>query len=90
MEQQVGTKRDLYNGFGDAMARAVEFAAAPVIFGVLGHWLDGRFGTSPIFLIALVLFAAAGVGVRTYYEYAARMDDIAARSPWRATDRTEP
>lgn len=78
----VSHKRDLYNGFGDAMARAIEFAGAPVLFALAGRWVDGRFGTGPLFLLVFMLFAVAGVGARTYYQYKARMDALDAQAPW--------
>jgi F0F1-type ATP synthase assembly protein I len=47
-------KRDLNNGFGDAMARAVELVVTPGIFGFLGWLLDRKLGTTPLF--ALIFF----------------------------------
>ena len=53
-------KRELNNGFGDAMARAVELVVTPGIFGFLGWLLDRWLGTTPLF--ALLFF----VGVFAY------------------------
>jgi F0F1-type ATP synthase assembly protein I len=50
----VGDRRDLYNGFGDSLARAFETVFTPMVFGAFGWWIDGKTGTRPLF--ALVLF----------------------------------
>ena len=46
-------RRDLYNGFGDTYSRAFEMVVTPLIFGLIGWFLDTRFGTFPV--LALVL-----------------------------------
>lgn len=61
----------------------MEFAATPALFGLIGHFLDSRLGTSPWLTIALVLFAVTGLVVRAYYGYVAAMDEHAANAPWR-------
>src|SRR5205085_2570413 len=38
-------QRDLYSGFGDALARAFEFVATPALFAFLGWLLDRWLGT---------------------------------------------
>ncbi len=68
-----GDKRELYNGFGDTLARAFEFVAAPALLGLLGHAIDGRLHTNPLFTVLLVVFALAGTFVRMYYEYETAM-----------------
>ena len=45
-------KRELNTGFGDALARAFELVATPLIFAFFGWLLDRRLGTSPIFAFA--------------------------------------
>lgn len=61
----------------------MEFAATPALFGLIGHFLDSRLGTSPWLTIALVLFAVTALVVRAYYGYVAAMDEHAANAPWR-------
>ncbi|HVM54778.1 MAG TPA: AtpZ/AtpI family protein [Acidimicrobiales bacterium] len=46
-------KRDLYNGFGDSLARAFEVVFTPFLFGLFGWWIDGRVGTRPLFALTL-------------------------------------
>lgn len=78
-------KRELYNGFGNAMGLAVELAGAPVLFGLFGWWLDGRFGTGHLLLIVLTLFAVVGLAIKTYYGYVQKMERHEAGAPWRRT-----
>ncbi len=76
------SRRELYNGFGDAMARGIEYVGTPVLFALIGFFLDKRLGLTPVLTIALVLFAVAGTVVRAYYGYAAAMSAHEARGPW--------
>jgi hypothetical protein len=80
-----GDKRELYNGFGDSLARAFEFVATPTLFGLGGHLLDGRLGTTPLLTVILVVFAMAGTFVRMYFEYETAMREHEAQAPWRRT-----
>ena len=75
-------RRALYNGFGDTLARAVEFVAIPGLFSFAGHLLDGRFGTGPLFAVTLAVFAMAGTFVRAYYAYEQAMREHEAERPW--------
>jgi hypothetical protein len=75
-------RQHLYNGFGNGLARAMELAFTPALFGLLGHLLDDWLGTNPIFLILFVLFALSGLGVRMYYGYDREMRAHEAAGPW--------
>jgi F0F1-type ATP synthase assembly protein I len=75
-------KRDLYNGFGDGLARAFEYAVTPGIFGFLGYLLDRAIGTLPIFTIVFTLVCVVGMFIQTYYTYDARMKAEEAKTPW--------
>ena len=75
-------KRDLYNGFGDTLARAIEFAAAPVIFAFLGAALDRRFGLTPVLTVTFLVLALVGTFVRTWYGYVEAMKTEEAKGPW--------
>jgi hypothetical protein len=46
-------RRDLYSGFGDTYSRAFEMVVTPMIFGLIGWWLDSRFGTFPAIALTL-------------------------------------
>jgi F0F1-type ATP synthase assembly protein I len=75
-------KRDLYNGFGDGLAKAFEFAVTPGIFGVLGYFLDRAIGTLPLFTIILVLLCIVGMFLKTWYTYDLHMRTHEADKPW--------
>ncbi len=60
----------------------VEIALVPATFGALGWWLDGRLGTRPGLLIALLSFAVVGMFVKTWIGYDAAMRREEAGAPW--------
>ena len=72
----------LYGGFGDAMAQAFEFAVIPVLFGLLGLWLDSRLGTRPLLTTLLLVVGIAGVVARLIYSYTARVEAEEEGKPW--------
>lgn len=71
MEQR--DQQELWNGFGDTLARALEFVLTPLLFGLVGAGLDRAFGTSPVLMIALGAVAVVGLALRSYYLYAEEM-----------------
>lgn len=80
MQQRMdlSARRDLNNGFGDALSRAFEFAATPAIFGGVGYLIDQWLDTTPIFTIVLALWAVVGSTVLWWYRYDAKMRQIEA------------
>lgn len=76
--------RDLYNGFGNGLARAFELAVTPAVFGGIGYAVDRSIGTVPLVTIGLLLFALVGMFVRMWYGYDAEMKAHEARGPWTA------
>jgi len=83
-------KRDFYNGFGDGLARAFEFAVTPAIFGFLGYLLDHAVGTVPLFTIALSLLCVVGMFLKTWYTYDLSMREQEAKAPWARVDPAVP
>ena len=79
---ELKARQELYNGFGDTMARGFEIAITPVLVAGIGFLIDHFAGTLPVFTIAFALFGLAGVGVRSYYQYDARMRLHEAEGPW--------
>lgn len=73
LDPEVLARRDLNRGFGEAMGRAVEIALTPALFGFLGWFLDRWLGTSPVFLVVLLVFAFAGMLVRAWAGYDTEM-----------------
>jgi F0F1-type ATP synthase assembly protein I len=82
-----GDRRSIWQGFGDALAAAVEFVAVPILFGLLGLWLDGLLGTRPVLAIVLGLIGLVGVVARTYYWYVADMKREEEARPWTRSPR---
>ena len=71
-----------WEGFSNALSQAVEFVAAPLLFALLGWYLDGRFGTGPVLAIVLGLVGLAGVIARSYYWYMAKIEREEEGKPW--------
>jgi F0F1-type ATP synthase assembly protein I len=44
----------------------LRFAAAATLFGLLGHWVDGRLHTTPAFLIVGVMLGGAAGFINIY------------------------
>jgi F0F1-type ATP synthase assembly protein I len=81
-ERRDSHNRDSYNGFGDGMNRAVEFAVTPVLFGGLGFALDRSIGMVPVFTITLMLFAMVGLFVRMWFTYDLEMRRHEEQGTW--------
>lgn len=80
-------KRELYNGFGDTLARAVEFVVTPMLFGFGGRLLDGWLGTGVVFTALLAVLALAGTSIRMYYGYEVAMKAHETGAPWAKAPR---
>jgi hypothetical protein len=72
----------LYNGFGQTLSRAFEMVGTPILFGLLGHLLDGWVGTRNVFMLLLGGFAIVGMSVRMYFGYVEAMKAHEADRPW--------
>ena len=75
-------RQELYNGFGDGLARAFELAVTPAVFGLLGWGIDSVVGTFPLFTILLALFAVSGVGYMAWVRYEQDMQRHEADAVW--------
>lgn len=68
-------KRQIRAGAGDALAKAFEMIATPVLFGVGGWLIDGRLGTFPMVTL-VVAFGVLGYQVWSFARtYAVSMDE---------------
>ncbi|MEN3274085.1 MAG: hypothetical protein V7636_2846 [Actinomycetota bacterium] len=75
MDRRASTdRRDLYNGFGDTMARAFEVVFTPFLFGLFGWWIDGRTHTRPLFALTLGILVLLYTLWKLSKGYVARMD----------------
>lgn len=64
----------------DLAGAGVQFAVAILVFLFLGRWLDGRLGTSPIFLLVGAFVGAAGGFYSMYQKVTAATRGSGARS----------
>jgi F0F1-type ATP synthase assembly protein I len=71
-----------YNGFGNALSQAVEIVATPLLFALVGFFLDRLAGTRPLFTVSLALFALVGMALRMYYAYREAMAREEEGKPW--------
>ena len=69
-------------GYGDALTQALSLVVGPLLFGLLGAFLDSRFGTRPLFLLVLGLFGVLAAVTTAYFEYRARVARHDEGKPW--------
>jgi F0F1-type ATP synthase assembly protein I len=77
--------RDLYNGLGDGLSRAIEMVATPGLFGVVGFMIDRRLDLVPWFTVSFLVLALVGVFVRMWALYEQEM-----QAHDRSVARTQP
>ena len=80
--EELTARRDLYQGFGNALATAVELVGAPLLFAFAGWLLDRWLGWSPVLTIILGLYGLGGGVLRAYYGYVAKMKLEEEGKPW--------
>lgn len=66
-------RRELNNGFGNALSKAVELVVTPLIFAFLGHLLDGWLDTGMVFAVSFGVFTLGYVSWKFYLGYDASM-----------------
>jgi F0F1-type ATP synthase assembly protein I len=69
-------------GYGDGLTQALSLVVGPVLFGLLGWFLDTKLGTAPWLLIGFALFGILAAAVTAFYEYQGRMARHAEGKPW--------
>ena len=80
-KDQTPEQRDLYQGFGDALAQAFEFVATPALFAFLGFLLDRWLGTVAVFAVAFGGFVLGYEVWKFWTVYQRRMEaEEAARA----------
>lgn len=75
-------RRQTWQGLGDGLSQAFEMAVTPVLFTLLGVFIDRRLETAPVFAVALAVFAVVGTFVKAYYVYRYRSEQEEARRAW--------
>jgi F0F1-type ATP synthase assembly protein I len=66
----------------DGLSQAFEFAAGPVVMGLIGWLVDLVAGTGPLFLVAFAVFGVIGSFVSFYYRYQAQTARLDEGKPW--------
>jgi F0F1-type ATP synthase assembly protein I len=61
-------------------------AAIPLLYGLLGLWLDSLLGTSPVFLVTLVALGFASSFASAYFRYQGSTVRHHADKPWARKD----
>ena len=65
----LSAKRELNNGFGNALNAAVELVVTPGLMALIGWRIDVWGGTSPLVAVFLFLFTLGYVVWRQYTKY---------------------
>jgi F0F1-type ATP synthase assembly protein I len=66
----------------DGLSQAFEFAAGPVVMGLIGWLVDLAAGTAPLFLIVFAVFGVIGSFVSFYSRYQAETARLDEGKPW--------
>ncbi|HEX5095689.1 MAG TPA: AtpZ/AtpI family protein [Acidimicrobiia bacterium] len=80
-------EKHLMQGLDGGVTRGIEMVVTPVLFALLGFWLDGVFGTRPILTVVFFTLALAGAVASVYYRYRAEMDEHEKGKPWTKSPR---
>lgn len=83
----LSAKRELNNGFGNALSTAAELAITPALLALIGWQIDRWVGTSPLFLIVLFTFTIGYVGWKQFRAYDETMSRHELELLGRKTDR---
>ncbi len=67
---------------GEGLASGLELIVPPVIFLLVGLWIDSVTGLRPLFTVVLFAFACAGTFASAYYRYRARSEAHDEGKPW--------
>jgi F0F1-type ATP synthase assembly protein I len=60
----------------DNLGRGMDMALVTLVFLGIGYALDRAFGTKPVFMIGLVVFAVIGQFVKMWYAYDSAMQRL--------------
>lgn len=84
----LSTKRELNNGFGNALTTAVELAVTPALMALFGWYLDRWVGTTPLFFLFFFVFTLGYVSWREYTQYQVKMEQQEQQLLGTETDRS--
>jgi F0F1-type ATP synthase assembly protein I len=80
--EELTARRELHQGFGNAMGRAVELVGTPLLFAAFGLLLDRLLHWTPVLTAVFGLWGLAGALLRSYYAYNRQMREHEANSVW--------
>ena len=87
MQENRSTQSNKSLSGNDFAGAGIQFAVAVILFALLGNWLDKRFGTSPLFILAGVLVGGGGGFYSLYRKVAAaQKEDDERRQRRRVTN----
>ena len=69
------------------MSRGTEIAGTTLVFFIIGFFVDRWLGTTPWFMISLVILAASTQFLKLYYVYTAEMRVLEAQRQELASGR---
>ena len=59
-----------------------ELVVSPLLLGLIGWFVDGWLGTTPVLTVAFTVIGVAGAAVKLYYGYKLDMDEHEMGAPW--------
>ncbi len=75
-------RRKTQRGGSDGFSQAAEFAAGPVVLGLIGWVLDSVFGFDAVFLVIFACFGLVGSFATFYFRYQQSMARENEGKPW--------
>lgn len=83
-------RQQTWAGMNDGLALGMEMAVAPVVFALIGLWIDSVLGTTPGFAVGLAMFGMIGGFVKAYYIYTFKTAATEVERPWSSLPQTRP
>lgn len=77
-QRDTNAKRELHDALWQSSG-GYDLVLGPVLLSLGGLWLDRRFDTAPIFMIALLVFGVVGAAAKVYYDWKHRMGAATAQ-----------
>jgi F0F1-type ATP synthase assembly protein I len=89
-EEEPREQRATWEGFSNALARAVELVGTTLVCVLAGLWIDSRLGTKPLFAVVLGALAVIGLALISYYRYMADVAREEEGKPWKRNPHHNP
>ncbi len=67
-DREAAESRPLGRDLGPSTG-GMELAFGPVVFALIGLWIDRTFGTMPLFVVGLTILGFVGAVANVYYRY---------------------